>query len=191
MRWMVIYEYELPGGALNLNSTNYPDHGHHGNPPLSGNNPRGRARNRTRDLMISSQKQWPLDHKAGLFLPQMYNIVFIHTQLTLLPVFVWQLVSTWSIGHHQAIVQECKCIQKLFVCFWYNSPTGPEPPHSRGFYITHDDPNTVSRTPLDEWSARHRDLYLTTHNTHNRQTSMPPVGFEPQSQQVSGCRPTS
>jgi len=22
-------------------------------------------------------------------------------------------------------------------------------------------------------------LYLTTHNTHNRQTSMPPVGFEP------------
>jgi hypothetical protein len=32
---------------------------------------------------------------------------------------------------------------------------------------------TVGRTPLDEWSARRRDLYLTTHNTHNRQTSMP------------------
>ena len=38
---------------------------------------------------------------------------------------------------------------------------------------------TVGRTPLDEWSARRRDLCLTTHNTHNRQTSMPPVGFEP------------
>ena len=38
---------------------------------------------------------------------------------------------------------------------------------------------TVGRTPLDEWSARRRDLYLTTHNTYNRQTSMPPVGFEP------------
>jgi len=38
---------------------------------------------------------------------------------------------------------------------------------------------TVGRTPLDEWSARLRDLYLTTHNTHNRKTSMPPVGFEP------------
>ena len=37
----------------------------------------------------------------------------------------------------------------------------------------------VGRTPLDEWSAPRRDLYLTTHNTHNRQTSMPPVGFEP------------
>ena len=35
------------------------------------------------------------------------------------------------------------------------------------------------RTPLDEWSARRRDLYLTTHDTHNRQISMPSVGFEP------------
>jgi hypothetical protein len=39
--------------------------------------------------------------------------------------------------------------------------------------------STVGRTPLDEWSARRRDLYLTTHDTHNRQISMPPVGFEP------------
>ena len=38
---------------------------------------------------------------------------------------------------------------------------------------------TARRIPLDEWSARPRDLYLTTHNTHNRHTSMPPVGFEP------------
>ena len=39
--------------------------------------------------------------------------------------------------------------------------------------------STVGRTPLDEWSARRRDLYLRTHDTHNRQISMPPVGFEP------------
>ena len=38
---------------------------------------------------------------------------------------------------------------------------------------------TGGRTPLDEWSVRRRDLYLTTHNSHNRQISMPPVGFEP------------
>jgi hypothetical protein len=38
---------------------------------------------------------------------------------------------------------------------------------------------TVCRTPLDEWSAHHRDLYLTTHNTHNRQTTIPPAGFKP------------
>jgi hypothetical protein len=30
MRWMVIYEYGIPGGALDPNSTNYPDHGQHG-----------------------------------------------------------------------------------------------------------------------------------------------------------------
>ena len=38
---------------------------------------------------------------------------------------------------------------------------------------------TVGRTPLDEWSTRRRDLYLTTHDTHNRQISIPPVGFKP------------
>ena len=38
---------------------------------------------------------------------------------------------------------------------------------------------TVGRTPLNEWSVRRRDLYLTTHNTHNTQTSKPWVGFEP------------
>ena len=29
---------------------------------------------------------------------------------------------------------------------------------------------TVCRTPLNKWSARRRDLYLTTHNIHNQQT---------------------
>ena len=31
----------------------------------------------------------------------------------------------------------------------------------------------LGTTPLVEWSARRRDLYLTIHNTHNRQTSLP------------------
>ena len=38
---------------------------------------------------------------------------------------------------------------------------------------------TVGRTPLDEWSAHRRDLYLTTQDIHNRQIFMPPVGFKP------------
>jgi hypothetical protein len=37
---------------------------------------------------------------------------------------------------------------------------------------------TLGRTPLDEGPARRRDLYLTTHSTHKRQTTMPPAGFE-------------
>ena len=32
-------------------------------------NPHGRDGNRSRDLVISSQKLWPLDHEAGHFLP--------------------------------------------------------------------------------------------------------------------------
>ena len=43
--------------------------------------------------------------------------------------------------------------------------------------LTH---TTLVRTPLDEYSARRRDLYyLTTHNTHKKQTCMPQSGFEP------------
>ena len=38
---------------------------------------------------------------------------------------------------------------------------------------------TVGRAPPDEWSARRRDLYLSTYNTHKRQTSLPLAGIEP------------
>jgi hypothetical protein len=34
-----VYGYEVPGGALNLSSTNYPDHGHHGICPFKENSP--------------------------------------------------------------------------------------------------------------------------------------------------------
>ena len=54
---------------------------------------------------------------------------------------------------------------------------GPGPPHYRGFAFTFRHA-TLGRIPLEEWSARRRDLYLTTHNTHKRQTSMPAAGFE-------------
>ena len=40
------------------------------------------------------------------------------------------------------------------------------------------DIHTLGKTPLYERSPRHRDLYLTTHNTNKRQTSMPQAGFE-------------
>ena len=43
----------------------------------------------------------------------------------------------------------------------------------------HTQKHTIGRNPLDEGSACRRDLYLPTHNTHNRQISMPSEGFEP------------
>ena len=47
---------------------------------------------------------------------------------------------------------------------------------------------TVGRTPLDEWSARRRELYLTTHNIHNRHPC-PRWDSNSHSQQASGRRP--
>ena len=66
-----------------------------------------------------------------------------------------------------------------FVCFWRDSPQWAMAPSFTRFIDHTQRRTTVGRTPLDEWLAHRRDLYLTTHNTHNRQTSMPPVGFEP------------
>jgi len=66
---------------------------------------------------------------------------------------------------------------RLFFLSCLGCPIGPKPPHW-GFEITFRY-TAIGRTPPGQWSARRRDLYLTTHNTHKRQTSMPPVGFEP------------
>jgi len=55
---------------------------------------------------------------------------------------------------------------------------GSGPPHYRGFTITLRH-TTLGRIHVYEWSARRRDLNLTTHNTQKSKTSMPPVGFEP------------
>ena len=47
--------------------------------------------------------------------------------------------------------------------------------------ITLDDTrtHTLDRTPLEEGSVRHRDLYLTRRRIYKRNTSMPLAGFEP------------
>ena len=39
--------------------------------------------------------------------------------------------------------------------------------------------HALGRTPLVEGSASRRDLYWTTHDTHKKDTSKPPTGFEP------------
>ena len=61
---------------------------------------------------------------------------------------------------------------------WRNSPSGPGTPHYRFSTITLRH-NIPCRTSLDVLPFRRNDIYLTTHNTRNRQASMPPAGFEP------------
>jgi hypothetical protein len=62
----------------------------------------------------------------------------------------------------------------LFVCCWPDSPQWVRASSFTRFLDHTQRRTTVGSTPLDEWSARRRDLYLTIHNTHNRQTSMSP-----------------
>jgi hypothetical protein len=66
----------------------------------------------------------------------------------------------------------------LCICNFYSAtaPSRPGAPHYGGFTITFRH-FTLGRIPLDEWSAPRRHLYLTTHTTHNRQTSMPTGGI--------------
>ena len=64
----------------------------------------------------------------------------------------------------------------------------PGSPHYWGFTITLRH-TTVGRTPLDEWSARRRDFYLTTTLTRDRQLC-PRRDSNPHSQQANGLRPT-
>jgi hypothetical protein len=57
------------------------------------------------------------------------------------------------------------------------APSVPGPSHYRDLTITLRH-TALGRNPPDEGSARSRDLYLTTHNTLRRQTSMLQAGFE-------------
>ena len=77
-----------------------------------------------------------------------------------------------------------------FFSLWRCDPTRDMASSFSRFLDHTQQHTTVGRTSLDEWSARRRDLYLTAHNAHNRQTFMPPRwDSNPRSQQASGLRP--
>jgi hypothetical protein len=58
-------------------------------------------------------------------------------------------------------------------------PSGQGPSHYRDFTAKLTGHTTLGTNTLEEWSARSRDLYLRTHNSRWRQTSMPSARFEP------------
>jgi len=117
---------------------------------------------------------------------ELYNIVVGTLQSTDCTCYLLHLIPLSATCGRSPLKQSSACpletvninfLQVIFL-FCSTAPCGPEPAHCRSFTITPRHP-TLGRTPLDDWSARSRDLYLTTHNTHNRQTSVLPVGFEP------------
>jgi hypothetical protein len=87
--------------------------------------------------------------------------------------------TAWHVIALGACVLEFNILHDIIFFFYHGTTatSGPRPVYYRGFKITLRQ-TTLGRTPLDEWSARHTELYLTTHNTHDRR-SCPPVGFKP------------
>jgi hypothetical protein len=105
--------------------------------------------------------------------------------------FVFELMWKWCIMCEKKIIYSSRKVTVLinwpsfvhqnYVCQWdfflgggeCNSPP-PQWARASSFtrFLNHTQRRiTVGRTPLDEWSSRLWDLYLTTYNTHNRQTS--------------------
>jgi len=81
---------------------------------------------------------------------------------------------------------------RYYCLFLFLAPTAPQWARASSFtrFLDHTQRrSTVSRTPLDEWSARRRDLYLTKHNTADRHPFFR-WNSNPQSLQASGRRPT-
>jgi len=95
---------------------------------------------------------------------------------------IWNTCVTWQ-GIDYTLPEDDTIVSK-HVEAWNNCafvgifffPVALRPNAGHGPFIhevsrSHTRHITVGRTPLDAWSVRRRDLYLTT---HNRQTSMPP-----------------
>ena len=85
------------------------------------------------------------------------------------------IVKTWKCVkfieyEHEHILCFIKTEDYLFLASTTPPPSEPGPPHSWGFLDHIQRRITVGRTPLDEWSARRRDLYLTTQ--HSQQTDI-------------------
>ena len=79
-------------------------------------------------------------------------------------------------------------VLRFFICC--NSPQWARASSFTTFLDHTQRRTTVGRTPLDKWSARCRDIYLTTHNTHNRHP-FPRWHSNPQSKERSAFEPAA
>ena len=116
-----------------------------------------------------SKKNWRKDDISGSVHPKNLTLNNFNASSPLIWInFYFQLKSMYI----KPVIR-----QFFFFCCGVATQRRSWPHHSWGFLDHTQRRTTVSRTPLDEWSACRRNLYLTTHNTHNRQTSKPPGGI--------------
>jgi len=92
---------------------------------------------------------------------------------------VWKLIQTKNVYRKsKQILHLINFPKNCALSEFFRGATTPSvsgPPHFQGLEIILSH-TTFARTP---WSSRRRDLYLTTHNTHNRQTLIDPARFAP------------
>jgi len=110
--------------------------------------------------------------------------LFFSTQASLPNFNAALAVMLWILNFVSLLICFPKCLRKapfiLFYVFLAQKTHQWARASSFTRFLDHTQRHTrVGRTPLDEWSAPRKDLYLTTYNSHNRETSMLPVGFEP------------
>jgi len=106
--------------------------------------------------------------------------------------FLWRGIQAYrwvsrflrNAGNH---VSNHTALYFFFSFFWHNGPQWAMACSFTRFLHHTQRRTTVGRTPLDGWSTRRRDLYRTTHNTHNRHPCHR-LDSNPQSQQACGRR---
>jgi hypothetical protein len=86
------------------------------------------------------------------------------------------LIFTFS-SKHVYIISRCLSGEFFFFLYIYSPSRRSRPYFFQGSSIPLRH-TTLDMIHMDEWSARCRDLYLTTHSIHKKQTSTLPAGEE-------------
>jgi len=86
----------------------------------------------------------------------MRRFLFQNALTVILPIRLTQSAGKWRV---------LCIISGLFVCFWRDSPQWVMASSLTRFLDHTQRRITVEKTPLDEWSASRKDLYLITHTT--------------------------
>ena len=113
-----------------------------------------------------------------------FYLMWLSSYLLFALLFLTQPIRESSGLGDQGISNEKYCIRKLQNGVYLFTFMARQPPAGLSLLSvevsrSHSETPQLGRTPLDEWSALRRNLYLTSHNTDKRQTSMPPARFEP------------
>jgi hypothetical protein len=146
------------------------------------------------DILYVSHVLCPVSHTArelsvqnqtSLLHDVIYLLVTNIKKLSYTPIKKYLQVNDWRI-HKTSLKAYCTVLNTFFP-LWRCGPTRAMTSLFFRFLDHIQQRTIIGRTSLDEWSARRRDLYLTTLNTD---IPCPRRDSKPRSQQASGRRPT-